>query len=75
MSGHRHATDRVDGKILAKCPNKENEDDPHLKIEAEYEDCAANTMLEELIENFPECGECDAELDYIQSETPSEVLD
>lgn len=29
MSGHRHKTDRVDGLIIAECPNIEHPDDDH----------------------------------------------
>jgi hypothetical protein len=75
MTGHRLSTDRVDGTIIAKCPNKEHEDDGHLEIHADYEDCADNTLLEELLDAFPDCGECGTALDWIRHEEPSEVLD
>jgi hypothetical protein len=32
-SDHRHSTDRVDGTIIAECPNLEDTSEEHLRIE------------------------------------------
>lgn len=75
MSDHRLATDRVDGTIVAECPNKEYPDDDHLTVAVEYEEAAINTLVEEFIDAFETCGECGADLDYVAEERPSEVLE
>lgn len=71
----RHATDRVDGKIVAQCPNAEHQDDPHLQVQAQYDDAASNGLMETFKDAWDVCGECGAKLDYVAQETPSEVLD
>lgn len=38
MTGNRLSTDRVDGTIIARCPNKEHPDDDHLRAEEDYEE-------------------------------------
>ena len=74
MSGHRHATDRVDGVIIAECPNKEYPDDDHLTAIVEYEDAVDNDLLETFKSAWDTCGKCGAELDVVSQEEPSEVL-
>lgn len=71
----RHSTDRVDGKILAECPNKEHRDDPHLSVEVEYSDAVDNDFVEVFRDAWDDCGECGEPLDMVAQETPSEVLD
>jgi hypothetical protein len=73
-SGYRHATDRVDGTIVAECPNKEFPDDDHLTVVVDYEDAAGNDFLDEFRDAWSHCGECGAKLDVLQQETPAEVL-
>jgi hypothetical protein len=73
--GHRLATDRVDGTLLAECPNAECEDDDHLQVEIDYEHAVDNDLADTFIDAFPECGECAAELNVIAQETPVEVLE
>ena len=75
MGGHRHSTDRVDGTIVAECPNKEAPMDDHLSAVVDYEDAADTTIFEEFIDAFETCGACGAELDYIGQQEPSEVLE
>ena len=74
MTDYRHATDRVDGTIIAECPNKQHTDDDHLSAAVEYEDAVDNDLLATFREAFPECGECGADLDFIGSETATEVI-
>ena len=75
MSGHRLGTDRVDGVLTAECPNIADDPEEHLAITVEYEDAADTTIFEELMETFPECGECGAELQALNQQQPSEVLE
>lgn len=75
MTGHRHATDRVDGQIVAECPNAEHRDGPHLQIEVEYETATDDEILDELLEAFPKCGECGEELQFVKYEEPTEVIE
>lgn len=75
MSSHRHATDRVDGTIIAECPNKEHDFDGHLSATVEYEDSALTNLFEEFSEAFDTCGECGEELEIIGSQEPSEVIE
>lgn len=75
MSGHRHATDRVDGVIIAECPNIEHPHDDHLKAVVEYEDAVDNEMLELFRTAWDTCGKCGADLDVMIQEEPSEVLE
>jgi hypothetical protein len=75
MTGHKHATDREDVTIVAECPNIEQDDGPHLSIEAEFgpaEDATA--VKQELVEALPECGECGSDLDAIAYGDQSKVL-
>jgi hypothetical protein len=75
MTGHKHGTDRVDVTILAECPNTVTHGDEHLRIEAEFGRAKdAEIVKEELVEVYPECGECGADLDVIVHSEPSEVL-
>jgi|GEM_PF-1968562 len=75
MSDHRHATDRVDGVIIAECPNKQHEDDGHLLVEADYGMCANDELADKILESIPNsCGACGEKVDYIRHQEPSEVL-
>lgn len=74
-SGHRHATDRVEGAIVAECPNIEDDPEAHLSIEVEYEAAADTSIFEELLETWPACGECGAELQSLHQHEPTEVLE
>jgi len=71
---HRHNTDHVDGTIRAECPNIEDDPDKHLSITVQYEDVVDTTIFEEVMDTWPECGECGAELETIHQQEPSEVL-
>ena len=73
--GHRHSTDRVDGTVVAECPNIEDDPEAHLSFVADYSDAADTTIFEELLETFPECGECGAELQALHQQEPTEVLE
>lgn len=75
MGDFRHGTDRVDGQIIAECPNKEAPYDDHLSAVVEYEESAINDLPETFKEAFGTCGECGAELDFIANEKPSEVIE
>lgn len=70
----RHATDRVDGQIIAECPNKDCPDDDQLAVEVEYHDAVDNDLLETFQEAFPTCGKCGADLDFVGQERPHEIL-
>lgn len=77
----RHATDRTDWTLLAKCPNNgehvEGETDPedpiHIAIEASAEHSLLSPLEAVPVEEM-ECGICDAKLDIMVQEEPSEVL-
>lgn len=76
MTGNRLSTDRVDETIIAECPNKEHEDDGHLLVEADYSQCADDELVDKIIESIPEtCSVCGEDVDWIQQQEPSEVLD
>ena len=75
MSGHRHGTDRVDGVVIAECPNLADDPERHLRFEVEYHDSADTELFSELMDEWPACGECGAELDVIHQQEPSEVLE
>ena len=80
MTGHRHATDKTDWKVIVECPNNgdhvEGETDPddpvHLALEASATN--ADPDPEDVIP-FDDCPICGAPLDTITSEKPSEVLE
>lgn len=66
MSDYRHATDRIDGKAVAECPNG-----------CQSWQISVNTSIpfEELFEpELTECSHCGADMDVITHEIPSEVL-
>jgi len=75
MSGHRHATDRVDGVVIAECPNLDDDPEAHLSFTVEYSDAADTEIFRELMDEWPACGECGAELDAIHQQEPSEVIE
>lgn len=70
MTSHRHATDRVDGKILAECPNG---CDVSVIVEYSNADPQAD-KLEAITDVLDTCPECGAELDSIRFEEPAEVI-
>jgi len=72
---HRHATDRVDGTVVAECPNIEDDPEEHLSFEVAYSDSADTGIFDELMDTWPTCGECGAELDAMHQQEPSEVLE
>lgn len=73
--GHRHATDCVDGTVVAECPNIEEDPESHLSFTADYGDAADTDIFEELLDAFPTCGECGSELQAIHQQEPAEVLE
>lgn len=70
MNSHRHATDRVDGTILAECPN---ECDVAAVVQYSNADPEADA-LGEITEVLVTCPECGDELDTIRYEESSEVI-
>lgn len=72
---HRHATDRVDGTVVAECPNIKDDPEAHLSFEVAYSDSADTGIFDELMDTWPTCGECGAELDAMHQQEPSEVLE
>jgi hypothetical protein len=75
MSEYSHATDRVDGTVVAECPNIEDDPELHLSFTVEYSDAADTEIFTELMDEWPACGECGAELQAIHQQEPSEVLE
>ena len=75
MSNHKHRTDRVDGTVVAECPNIDADPETHLSFVVEYEDAADTELFDELMNTWPVCGECGAELNAIHQKTQSEVLE
>jgi len=75
MNNHKHNTDRVDGEVIGECPNIEDDPETHLSYRVEYSDTVDTGIFEELVETFPSCGECGAELDVIHQQEPAEVLE
>jgi len=71
---HRHATDRVTGTAIAECPNIRRDPEAHLTICLEYSDAADTDIFAELMNAYPECGECGAELDAAHQQEPAEVI-
>lgn len=69
-AGHRHATDRVDGRAVAECPNECQVVDIEYGHAVETADVLAK--LKALAET---CAHCGAEMDHLVYEEPSEVLD
>jgi len=74
--GHRHDTDRVDGTLIAECPNSTAPDDDHLQIEVNYEAAAdaAAELVADIREAWPDCGECGATLQWLDASEPGEVM-
>jgi len=75
MSDYKHNTDRVDGTVIAECPNIEDDPETHLSFTVDYSDAADTTIFGELMDQWPECGECGAELQAIHEQEPSEVIE
>jgi len=73
--GHRHATDRTDGTIIAECPNLSDDPDAHLSVEISYETAVGDDVLDDLLAMVSECRECGAELDVLDYRAPTEVLE
>jgi len=71
----RHAADRVDGTVVAECPNLDDDPEAHLSFTVEYGDAADTEIFDELMDTWPACGECGAELDAIHQQEPAEVLE
>lgn len=64
---NRHATDRIDGRMIAECPNGCQSWELAVGM--------SESVLDEVIPSeFRECSECGAAMDTIIQETPSEVL-
>lgn len=70
MSGHKHATDKVEGVIVAECP-----EGCDISVTLEYEESQENEILRDLKELISECHTCGADMSYLQKEEPAEVLD
>lgn len=70
MSGHKHATDKVEGVIVAECPNGCD-----ISVTLEYGAAEQNEVLEDLKELISTCHTCGADMSYLQKEEPAEVLD
>lgn len=69
-AGHRHATDRVDGRAVAECPNG------CQVLNVEYSHAVATAdILDELRALAETCAHCGTEMDHFVYEEPSEVLD
>lgn len=68
--GHRHATDRVEGVVIAECPNGCD-----ISVTLEYEDAADNEVLSDLKNMISTCHTCGADMTYLQREEPTEELD
>jgi hypothetical protein len=71
----RLATDRVDGTVIAECPNIGDDPEAHLSFTVDYSDAADTDIFNELMEEWPACGECGAELDAIHQQEPTQVLE
>jgi hypothetical protein len=74
-SNYRHSTDRVDGTIIAECPHLDEAPEQHLRIEMDYETSVGDDVLDDLVEAWPECGECGAELDVLDFREQTEVIE
>jgi len=70
MSGHRHSTDRVEGVVIAECP-----EGCDISLTLEYSDAQDNEVLADLKEMISTCHTCGAEMTYIQQEEPEETLE
>lgn len=70
MSGHKHATDRVEGVIAAECP-----EGCDVSVTVEYGDAEDNEVLADLKKLISTCRSCGADMAYLQKEEPVEVLD
>lgn len=68
MSDYRRATDRIDGRIIAECPECEQSWECVIKL-------SKRSIKDRLTDEFRECTNCGAEMDMISQETPSEVLE
>jgi len=75
MSEYKHNTDRVDGTVIAECPNIDDDPEAHLSFEVDYSDAADTDVFDELMDTWPECGECGAELQSIHQQELSEVIE
>jgi len=69
MSGHKHSTDRVDGFIVAECP-----EGCDISVEVEYEAAEKNEVLADLKRVISTCHNCGTDMAYMQQEEPTEVL-
>ncbi|MFC4553519.1 MULTISPECIES: hypothetical protein [Halorussus] len=67
MTGHWHATDRVDVTAVMECPNGCFE----IELEATNSEEGAGVLLN----RFEVCPNCGADVDYLADERPTEVLE
>jgi len=74
--GFPNVPDRVNGTLVAECPNVTAPNDDHLQIKIDY--MGAGDTVDEVVadirETWPSCGECDAELQWLDANEPAEVL-
>jgi len=74
--GIRYDTDRVDGTLIAECPNVTTPDDNHLQIKIDYMGAGdtVGEVVADIRETWLNCGECGAMLRWLNASEPAEVL-
>jgi len=70
----RHATDRADGTVIAECPHVEDNPEAHLSFTVKYIN-TDTAIFDELMDAWPTCTGCGAELDAVHHQEPAEVVE
>ena len=70
----RHATDRTNGTVIAECPHVADNPETHLSFTVTYSD-TDTAIFDELMDAWPTCIECGAELDAVHQQAPAEVME
>ncbi|AZH24788.1 hypothetical protein [Haloplanus aerogenes] len=61
--------------IIAECPNLNETPEEHLRIKGDYETSVDDDVLDDLVEAWPGCGKCGADLYVLDFQEPTEVIE
>jgi hypothetical protein len=70
----RHATDHTNGTVIAMCPHVADDPEAHLSFTVQYSD-TDTAIFDELMDAWPTCTRCGAELNAVHHQEPAEVLE
>lgn len=72
MSDYRHATDRIETRLIAECPAG---CDVSLLVESEGQEDAVEDLVATVNEVYSECPDCGGEMGVVREIEPTEELE